>query len=114
MFLYQKISQQQQQQASTSRDSEKLASHKILTMQQYCELFRDSVATLCKRLNESGDSEEEKILVWDKDDQDAMKFVTAASNLRCFVFSISPKSQFETKCKYSDLEYIIVHKLTPL
>jgi len=89
-----------QAQSSTNCGSEKPASHKILTMQQYCELFRDSVETLCKRLEGSGESEEEKILIWDKDDQDAMKFVTAASNLRCFVFSITLKSQFETKCKF--------------
>lgn len=84
--------------AKSTADEEKLESHKVLTMQKYCELFRDSVDLLRKRLEES-DGEEHQILVWDKDDLDAMNFVTAASNLRCHIFSIGPKSQFETKCK---------------
>lgn len=77
-------------------DSNKLESHKILTMQKYCELFRDAVNKLKARLEESS-GDEHQILVWDKDDADAMDFVTAASNLRCHIFSISLKSQFETK-----------------
>lgn len=93
----------QTQQASTTTtpksnedDSTKLESHKVLTMQKYCVLFKDSVALLKTRLEESG-SDEAQILVWDKDDLDAMNFVTSASNLRCHIFSIGLKSQFETK-----------------
>lgn len=77
-------------------ETSKLESHKIHSMQKYCEIFRDSIALLKNRLEESS-SDEPQILVWDKDDNDAMDFVSAASNLRCFIFSIAPKSQFETK-----------------
>ena len=67
-------------------------------MQKYCELFRDSVAQLKARLEQQASGESERpMLVWDKDDQDAMDFVTAASNFRCHIFSIAPKTQFEIK-----------------
>ena len=82
--------------AKSTADEEKLESHKVLTMKKYCELFKESVDLLKKRLEESN-GEEHQILVWDKDDNDAMNFVTAASNLSCHIFSIGPKSQFETK-----------------
>lgn len=75
-----------------------LSSHRILTIAEYAEMFKESVSLLRKRLEESTDSN--PILVWDKDDEEAMNFVTAASNLRCYIFSIGLKSKFETKCNY--------------
>ncbi|CAO1380664.1 unnamed protein product [Diamesa serratosioi] len=36
-------------------------------------------------------------LVWDKDDQDAMDFVTSCANIRSLVFSIPQKSRFDVK-----------------
>jgi ubiquitin-like 1-activating enzyme E1 B len=36
-------------------------------------------------------------LVWDKDDQDAMDFVTACANIRSMIFSIPQKSRFDVK-----------------
>ena len=77
-------------------DQNKLESHKLLSPSRYGQLFSDSVSMLKKRLEE----ESNQILVWDKDDEDAMNFVVAASNLRCFIFSIGLKSKFETKCKF--------------
>lgn len=84
--------------SSTNGDANKLESHKVLSMQKYCEIFRDAVGKLKARLEESS-ADEPQILVWDKDDQDAMDFVTSASNFRCHIFSIVPKTQFEIKCK---------------
>lgn len=75
---------------------DKLESHKILSLYDYSKMFSDSVLALKRRLEESTDSN--PILVWDKDDEDAMNFVTAASNLRCFIFSIILKTKFEVKC----------------
>ncbi|XP_032781296.2 SUMO-activating enzyme subunit 2 isoform X1 [Daphnia magna] len=40
---------------------------------------------------------EESFLVWDKDDEASMDFVTACSNLRSHVFSIPKKSRFDVK-----------------
>jgi len=36
-------------------------------------------------------------LIWDKDDDASMDFVTATANLRSLVFSIAPKSRFDVK-----------------
>ena len=36
-------------------------------------------------------------MVWDKDDDVAMRFVTAASNLRCHSFGMQLQSLFKTK-----------------
>lgn len=36
-------------------------------------------------------------MVWDKDDQDAMDFVTACANVRSMIFSIPQKSRFDVK-----------------
>lgn len=43
---------------------------------------------------------EESFLVWDKDDEASMDFVTACSNLRSHVFSIPKKSRFDVKGIY--------------
>ena len=75
-------------------------SHKIWTISECCKYFSNSVSELSKRIElQRLENEENPILAWDKDDEDAMNFVTAAANLRCFIFSIGPKSKFETKCK---------------
>lgn len=39
------------------------------------------------------------ILSFDKDDDDAMDFVTATANLRAHIFNIPQKSRFQVKCK---------------
>lgn len=36
-------------------------------------------------------------LVWDKDDEDAMDFVTACANIRSHIFHIAAKSRFDIK-----------------
>ncbi len=53
--------------------------------------FSDSLSKLHSRLK-PGVS-----LSWDKDDDDALSFVTAASNFRCYIFSIERKSKFDVK-----------------
>lgn len=37
-------------------------------------------------------------LVWDKDDDSAMDFVTACANIRAHVFGIAQKTRFDIKC----------------
>lgn len=39
--------------------------------------------------------------MFDKDDDDAMDFVTSASNLRSTIFKIERKSRFDVKCRLS-------------
>lgn len=36
-------------------------------------------------------------LEWDKDDEEALNFVTAASNIRAHIFGIDMKSRFDVK-----------------
>lgn len=58
-----------------------------------CETkFFASVTACAIRQADSGGE-----LVWDKDDDDAMDFVAAASNLRAYVFGIETKSRFDIK-----------------
>lgn len=45
-------------------------------------------------------------LVWDKDDEDAMDFVTAAANVRAHIFGISTKSRFDIKCKFEISSFV--------
>ena len=95
--------QKGQSSASTADNGAKkpeLASHQIWTISECCGVFSKAVSALHKRLGESSDDPNSQILCWDKDDEDAMSFVAAAANLRCFIFSIGVKSKFEIKCSF--------------
>jgi len=74
-------------------NQEKLASHRLWSIAQCCQVFTESVQSLHAKLSESGES----ILCWDKDDEDSMNFVASAANLRCIIFSIVTKTKFEIK-----------------
>lgn len=74
----------------------------LWTLPETFAVFKDSLARLSKRLTDdraealkSGNPE--PLISFDKDDEDTLDFVTAAANLRSAVFSIEPKSKFETK-----------------
>jgi ubiquitin-like 1-activating enzyme E1 B len=54
---------------------------------------------LANRLLEDQKTRKDAILAFDKDDVDAMDFVTAAANLRAHIFGITEKSLFDIKCK---------------
>ncbi|CAL9697127.1 unnamed protein product [Knipowitschia caucasica] len=71
-----------------------LKDQQVLSVYGYSKLFQQSVETLRTQLDERGDGAE---LVWDKDDQPAMDFVTAAANLRMNIFSMNMKSRFDVK-----------------
>lgn len=68
-----------------------LKEQKILSLKECYELFADSLAKLKERLKS------ESFLVWDKDDEPALDFVTAVSNLRSICFHIERKSKFDVK-----------------
>uniref|UniRef100_A0A8C7VBC2 SUMO-activating enzyme subunit 2 n=1 Tax=Oncorhynchus mykiss TaxID=8022 RepID=A0A8C7VBC2_ONCMY len=71
-----------------------LKDQQVLGVAGYCQLFSRSVETLHFMLVDKGDGAE---LVWDKDDPPAMDFVTAAANLRMYIFSMNMKSRFDIK-----------------
>ena len=54
-------------------------------------VFKDSVEHLKNKYKSTG------YLSWDKDDKEAMDFVTATANIRAHIFSIEQKSRFEVK-----------------
>lgn len=77
-----------------------LADQKVWTLKENFEMFKDSVVRLAKRYLKEKETQSDAILSFDKDDDDAMDFVTAASNLRAHVFNISSKSLFDVKCRF--------------
>jgi ubiquitin-like 1-activating enzyme E1 B len=76
------------------------SSLRLWSVSECCQVFSQSVKALRTKLEEQVDCEN-PMLCWDKDDEDAMNFVAAAANLRCFIFSINIKSKFEIKCKFA-------------
>jgi ubiquitin-like 1-activating enzyme E1 B len=77
----------------TQLNGASLNSQRVWTVKECLEHFSLSIDTLKTRL----EKEEGGILVWDKDDDDALTFVTAAANLRSHIFSILMKSKFDVK-----------------
>ncbi|XP_075694388.1 SUMO-activating enzyme subunit 2 isoform X2 [Rhinoderma darwinii] len=71
-----------------------LKDQQVLDVAGCAQLFSQSVQTLRDQISKKGDGAE---LVWDKDDPPAMDFVTSASNLRMYIFSMNMKSRFDIK-----------------
>ncbi|CAJ0607633.1 unnamed protein product [Cylicocyclus nassatus] len=68
--------------------------NKVWSIAECADVFCESVAALSKRKSElKGNS----ILSWDKDDDDAMRFVASCANIRATIFGIPRKSLFEIK-----------------
>ncbi|OAC98846.1 hypothetical protein MUCCIDRAFT_43444 [Mucor lusitanicus CBS 277.49] len=74
-----------------------LPDQKVWTLKENFEMFKDSVVRLATRYVKERERQSDAILSFDKDDDDAMDFVTAASNLRAHVFNIPTKSLFDVK-----------------
>ncbi|XP_057369356.1 SUMO-activating enzyme subunit 2-like [Daphnia carinata] len=68
---------------------------KVWSLAECVQALVSSIKTLYQRFKEL--KGEESFLVWDKDDEASMDFVTACSNLRSHVFSIPKKSRFDVK-----------------
>ncbi|KAM4614480.1 LOW QUALITY PROTEIN: SUMO-activating enzyme subunit 2-like [Discoglossus pictus] len=73
--------------------SKGLKDQQVLDVSGYAQMFSQS-ETLRDQLSAKGDGAE---LVWDKDDPPAMDFVTAAANLRMYIFSMNMQSKFDVK-----------------
>ncbi|KAI7901416.1 uncharacterized protein BX663DRAFT_514346 [Cokeromyces recurvatus] len=74
-----------------------LADQKVWSLNENFKVFNDSVVRLSKRYLKEREVQPDAILSFDKDDDDAMDFVTAASNLRAYIFHIPTKSLFDVK-----------------
>ncbi|KAI9318161.1 hypothetical protein BX666DRAFT_1935453 [Dichotomocladium elegans] len=75
----------------SSQSGSEIKDQKLWDLNKCFEVFNDSVIRLSKRAMSEG------ILSFDKDDDDAMDFVTATANLRAHVFGIPQKTRFEVK-----------------
>ncbi|CAH7689653.1 hypothetical protein BY996DRAFT_4575627 [Phakopsora pachyrhizi] len=75
-------------------DQSLLKDQKTLSLKDSFKLFNSSLLALANRVASDPDKEP---LSWDKDDDDALDFVTAAANLRASVFDIQTKTRFEVK-----------------
>ncbi|KAH9440164.1 hypothetical protein Pst134EB_030792 [Puccinia striiformis f. sp. tritici] len=71
-----------------------LKDQQTLTLKKSFDLFCSSLLALGKRIQSDTTHEP---LRWDKDDNDALDFVTAASNLRATIFDIPQKTRFDVK-----------------
>lgn len=71
-----------------------LKDQQVLDAKSYAHLFLKSIETLRVHLAEKVDGAE---LIWDKDDQFAMDFVTSAANLRMHIFSMNMNSRCDIK-----------------
>ncbi|XP_039273668.2 SUMO-activating enzyme subunit 2-like [Styela clava] len=80
------------QQANNSKHS--TSSQMIMSLEENMQLFGNSLTLLKDSLHQEGSSD---MLVWDKDDDTAMRFVSSAANIRAAIFGIPQKSIFEIK-----------------
>lgn len=83
----------------TRKVAKGLADQQVWDLKENFEMFNDSVVRLSTRLLKLRETQPDAIITFDKDDEDAMDFVTAASNLRAHVFNITMKSLFDVKCE---------------
>lgn len=68
-----------------------LKEQRMWSLEECFQVFAQSVRDLRDRLKS------ESFLVWDKDDENALNFVTSVSNLRSHCFHIERKSKFDVK-----------------
>lgn len=73
-----------------------LRDQRVLSIHETVELFIQSLNRLAKRARDL-DALKKESLSFDKDDIDAMDFVTATANLRSRIYHISPQSRFQVK-----------------
>ncbi|XP_029643979.1 SUMO-activating enzyme subunit 2 [Octopus sinensis] len=80
--------------SSSSSSSTLIKDQQIQSIKDYADVFSNCLSALKTELSKQGDGGQ---LVWDKDDDVAMDFVTATSNIRAHIFGIPIKSRFDIK-----------------
>lgn len=71
-----------------------LRDQKVWSMAECQKVFADSINNLKEQATKLKEGDH---LVWDKDEPDAMDFVTACANIRSMIFAIPQKSRFDVK-----------------
>ncbi|XP_019638245.1 PREDICTED: SUMO-activating enzyme subunit 2-like [Branchiostoma belcheri] len=72
----------------------RIQDQQLWSIRRCAAVFRDSIEQLKEQLAARGDGAE---LVWDKDDEASMDFVTCAANIRAHIFGIQTKTRFDIK-----------------
>ncbi|GAB6020781.1 E1 ubiquitin-activating protein uba2 [Chamberlinius hualienensis] len=84
--------------SSRSLEDNLIRDQRLWSLKECEEVLQRSVNILKKRLEDLEKNKDEmQFLVWDKDDDPSMDFVTACANIRAGVFGISQKSRFDVK-----------------
>lgn len=76
---------------TSHEDGIKLGNQRLWSIRECVDVFSESVQALYQRMKTAS------YLQWDKDDEVALNFVVAASNLRSKCFNIERKSPFDVK-----------------
>jgi len=75
-------------------DKKKMRDQRVWSAHECAEVFASCLSALKTDLQSRGDG---GVLVWDKDDVNAMDFVSCVANIRAHVFGIPMKSRFDFK-----------------
>ncbi|CAF1172247.1 unnamed protein product [Adineta steineri] len=79
----------------------KLNDQRIQSISDYVQMFIDSLNELKQRSDKqrklAASSKEPPFLIWDKNDDADLRFVTASANLRSYIFGINLTSKFDVK-----------------
>jgi ubiquitin-like 1-activating enzyme E1 B len=95
---YAVLSQQAAQTPSSSAPTASgIKDQRELSLGDAFGMFQDSLKKLTARVQAGGPN---TTLDWDKDDDDALDFATAAANLRAHIFDIPSKTRFDVKGAY--------------
>ncbi|RIA92600.1 putative ubiquitin-like activating enzyme [Glomus cerebriforme] len=84
-------------QLNYTENSNTLKDQRVWSLAENFVVFLDSVRRLSEKLIKQKTNNPDASLSFDKDDPDALDFVTATSNLRSIIFGIEVKSQFKVK-----------------
>ncbi|KAL3858925.1 hypothetical protein ACJMK2_009174 [Sinanodonta woodiana] len=71
-----------------------ICDQRLWSVQECADVFAKSLSSLKEELIKQGEG---GMLVWDKDDDPAMDFVTSAANIRAHIFGIPSKTRFDVK-----------------
>ncbi|KAK6052564.1 ThiF family protein [Cooperia oncophora] len=82
--------------ASASSSGTTDDANRVWSLAECADVFCECVTALSRRKAAA----ENNLLHWDKDDDDAMRFVAACANIRATIFGIPRKSLFEIKCEF--------------
>ncbi|KAI7867379.1 hypothetical protein BDF14DRAFT_1803219 [Spinellus fusiger] len=84
-------------QTTTVEGDQKTLQQNTWSVDECFHFFKESIEKLSLRFRTLQETDPQGVLRFDKDDDDAMDFVTAAANLRAHIFGILQKSRFDVK-----------------